>query len=208
MREIDVSCEATAPEKLTPVNSSCIAHSYFKSNPVQETCRNGKSTATISSTRQTTLDKFIGVSASNLKQRTEKGEFSNGSCDNVSYVDVTGDKNRGVSKCVDIEMSSTFVKIDPEAAETWVYPGSFLSKEISFLCGNFTMFPYFFTFYLLIFLGSCGGGWGLRASGSFWVWKVTMHDEGAIFQAYSPNYQVDNMHPAVNLLSRVMTTYI
>ncbi|XP_073052699.1 DEAD-box ATP-dependent RNA helicase FANCM isoform X1 [Primulina eburnea] len=136
VRDIDVACEATAPEKLTPVNSSSIAHSYFKSNPVQETRRKGECIATISSTRQTTLDKFIGVSASNLKQCTEKAEFSN----SVSYGDVTGDNNRGVSECEGIEMNSTFVKIDPEAAKTWVYPVNISRRDYQFAITQTALF--------------------------------------------------------------------
>ncbi|XP_073275949.1 DEAD-box ATP-dependent RNA helicase FANCM isoform X2 [Primulina huaijiensis] len=136
VRDIDVACEATAPEKLTPVNSSSVAHIYFKSNPVQETCRKGECIATISSTRQTTLDKFIGVSASNLMQSMEKAEFSN----IVSYGDVTGDNNRVVSECEDIEMSSTFVKIDPEAAKTWVYPVNISRRDYQFAITQTALF--------------------------------------------------------------------
>ncbi|KAL3643016.1 hypothetical protein CASFOL_013831 [Castilleja foliolosa] len=80
--------------------------------------------SSVSSTRQSTLDKFIGLSSGNSKKPVENSEFSNGSRRNVSNDDDIVDKNGGnVAECEYIEMLNGFVNIDPEAAKTWIYPG-------------------------------------------------------------------------------------
>ncbi|KZV33093.1 Fanconi anemia group M protein [Dorcoceras hygrometricum] len=112
VREIDVGCQATAPEKPSPEKNSSVSYHFFKSYPVQEACRKREPIPSSSSSRQTTLDKYIGVAASNLEQCAEKTAFSNG----------------------------TFVRIDPEAAKTWVYPVNISRRDYQFAITQTALF--------------------------------------------------------------------
>lgn len=134
MHEIDVACLATTAEKLTSTSTSKFFPSFsceqeMVLNPAQEMRKNGKfdfKSISVSSTRQTTLDRFIGVSSSDSRKLVEKAECSNGlQVNNRNGIGIgIDDKNSGgVADCDDIEMFNGFAKIDPEAAKSWIYPG-------------------------------------------------------------------------------------
>lgn len=126
MHEIDVACQATAAE-----NPTVVAKREMLMNPDQEMRKRGKFEVNFSSapsTRQTTLDKFIGVSSCNSRKFEEKAGFScgqrmnNGIGNNMSW-----DKNDGgVDESDDNEKLNVFVEIDAEAAKTWIYPGKYI----------------------------------------------------------------------------------
>ncbi|KAL3641437.1 hypothetical protein CASFOL_016405 [Castilleja foliolosa] len=122
VQAIDVACLANITEK----PSTSIYNPQNNLDPVREMQRKGKNDVkfnSVSSTRQSTLDKFIGISSGNSKKPVENLEFSNGSRRNVSNDDDIVDKNGGnVAECEYIEMLNGFVNIDPEAAKTWIYP--------------------------------------------------------------------------------------
>lgn len=125
MHEIDVACQATAAEKPT-----VIAKQEMVMNPDQEMRKRGRfdvNFSSSSSTRQTTLDKFIGVSRSNSMKFEEKEGFSRGQRKNNGFGNNICDKNGGgVAECEDIEKLNVFVEIDAEAAKTWIYPGKYI----------------------------------------------------------------------------------
>ncbi|GFP81410.1 fanconi anemia group m protein homolog [Phtheirospermum japonicum] len=130
VQAIDVACLANVAEK--PTTSISNFNSSFNHNPqnyldpVREMQSKGKNDvkfSSVSSTRQSTLDKFVGLSSGNSKKPMGNSEFPNGSRRNVSNDDVIVDKNGGnVAEGEYIEMLNGFVNIDPEAAKTWIYP--------------------------------------------------------------------------------------
>ncbi|KAL9173437.1 hypothetical protein ABFS82_03G114100 [Erythranthe guttata] len=131
VQEIDVACQATNAEKPTFIsNFNC--GSEIKSNPVQEVQKKRKfdsNFSSVSSTRQSTLDRFVGFSSSS-KKSVQKVEFSNGFFGNTSNSDSIGHKN--VVGCEDTEMLDEFVKIDAEAAKTWIYPVNIPRRDYQF----------------------------------------------------------------------------
>lgn len=130
VREIDVACQATNaenPPSTSTFNCSFDCNSEIDPNPVQELRRKGKFDAnftSVSSTRQSTLDSFVGFSSNYSKKSEGKAESSNGLGGNTSNGDSIGDHN--VAQCDDTEMLNGLIKIDAEAAKTWIYPGYFL----------------------------------------------------------------------------------
>ncbi|KAL7118213.1 hypothetical protein ACP275_03G121300 [Erythranthe tilingii] len=131
VQEIDVACQATNAEKPTSV-SDFNRDSEINSNPVQEVQKKKKfdsNFSSVSSTRQSTLDRFVGFSSSS-KKSVEKVEFSNGFFGNTSNGDSIGHKN--VVGCEDTEMLDEFVKIDAEAAKTWIYPVNIPRRDYQF----------------------------------------------------------------------------
>ncbi|KAI3464359.1 hypothetical protein Pfo_021022 [Paulownia fortunei] len=139
VQEIDVACRTTAAEKPTSIsnfNYSFYCNPPIDLNPVQEMHKKEKNDANInsvSSTKQSTLDRFIGFSSSYSKKSLGKAEFSNGLRGNNSNGNNTGDKNRnGVTGWEDTEMLDGFVKIDVEAAKTWIYPVNVPRRDYQF----------------------------------------------------------------------------
>ncbi|KAH6765134.1 hypothetical protein C2S51_016383 [Perilla frutescens var. frutescens] len=124
VQEIDVACQATAAEKPTAIpNKRC--NQEMVMNPDEEMRKKVKFDAnfsSISSTRQTTLDRFIGGSSSNSRKFEETARFSRGLRINNSNVSNIRENGGGVGWCEETEKLNTFVKIDPEAAKTWIYP--------------------------------------------------------------------------------------
>lgn len=116
MLEIDVACQATAADRPTAIpNLNC--KQEMGMNPDQEMRKKGKFDANLTlatSTRQTTLDKFIGVSSCNSRKFDEKAGISCGQRTSNSI---------GNNICEETEKLNEFVKIDVEAAKTWIYPG-------------------------------------------------------------------------------------
>ncbi|KAK6116697.1 hypothetical protein DH2020_049579 [Rehmannia glutinosa] len=135
VRAIDVACQATADEKSTSIsnfNSSFNCNPQNFLDPAQGVQKKGRFDA-VSSTRQTTLDKFIGVSSSISKKSVEKAELSNGlRSNNSSGNNIVYNNGGGVAECEDIEMLNGFMKIDPEAAKTWIYPVNFPGRDYQF----------------------------------------------------------------------------
>lgn len=126
MKEIDVACARTS-EKAADCNQS-------PSLKVDEALKREISSKTAtgcfpssSSTRQSTLDRFIGISSNSKVSEGLKrnpNSYSNGFCKN------SGDNAQGSKKIEeqegdDSEGNISFVKIDPVAAKTWIYPGFF-----------------------------------------------------------------------------------
>ncbi|KAL3654352.1 hypothetical protein CASFOL_004033 [Castilleja foliolosa] len=130
VQAIDVACLANITEK----PSTSIYNPQNNSDPVRKMHRKGKNDvrfSSVSSTRQSTLDKFIGLSSGNSKKPVENSEFSDGSRRNVSNDDDIVDKNGGnVAECEYIEMLNGFVNIDPEAAKTWIYPDFRMARAL------------------------------------------------------------------------------
>lgn len=98
----------------------------------------GKGNSFSSSSRQSTLDRFFtgAISNSNGLQREREENCGNGFCSNGnnSY----SDNGECEDEVRDAEGSVSFVKIDLEAAKTWVYPGNFIL--------DFPKFPHPFFF--------------------------------------------------------------
>lgn len=132
MHEIDVACLATTSEKpsISDFGSSIDCRPGVALNPIQAMQKNGKhhvNINSISSSRQSTLDIFIGVSSINEKKLLGKIELSDEVRGNTINDRQTDDRNSGDgAECEDMEVLNGFVKIDPEAAKTWIYPGPFL----------------------------------------------------------------------------------
>lgn len=139
MQEIDVACLATAAQNPTSTSKfipsfSCEQEMVY--NPAQEMRKKGNfdiKSNSVSSTRQTTLDRFIGVSSSDSRKLVGKVECSNGLQGNNRNGVGIGDKNGGgVADFEDNEMLNGFVQIDPEAAKSWIYPGYFIPLTFIF----------------------------------------------------------------------------
>lgn len=141
MHEIDVACQATAAE-----NPTGVAKREIVMNPDQEMRKRGKfevNFSSASSTRQTTLDKFIGVSSCNSRKFEEKAAFSCGQRMNNSTGNNTWDKNGGgVGGSDENEKFNVFVEIDAEAAKTWIYPGKFIISHFVFVATRSKMWYY------------------------------------------------------------------
>ncbi|XP_057793601.1 DEAD-box ATP-dependent RNA helicase FANCM isoform X2 [Salvia miltiorrhiza] len=116
VHEIDVACRATAAEMPTVVPDSNCKQEMFV-NTDQAMRKKGKFEANLSSapsTRQTTLDKFIGVSSCNSRKFEEKA--------GNSYGQLCMSNSIGNNICEETEKLNEFVSIDAEAAKTWIYP--------------------------------------------------------------------------------------
>ena len=113
MHEIDVACQATA--------AAVVPNSHRKQemfvNVDEEMRKKGKFDAIslAPSTRQTTLDRFIGASSCNSRKFEERVEISCGQQRVSSGI--------GENICRETEKVNEFVKIDAETAKTWIYPG-------------------------------------------------------------------------------------
>lgn len=129
MHEIDVACQATAAEKPTAI-PNLSSKQEMVMNPDQEMRERGKfdvNSGSVSSTRQTTLDRFVGFSSLNSRKSEEKARVSSGLCVNNSIGSNVRDKYvGGVAECEESEKLNSFVKIDLEAAKTWIYPGKLI----------------------------------------------------------------------------------
>lgn len=101
----------------------------------------GKGNSFSSSSRQSTLDRFFtgAISNSNGLQREIEENCGNVFCSNGnnSY----SDKGKGEDEVRDAEGSVSFVKIDLEAAKTWVYPGNFILDFPKISAPLFFFFP-------------------------------------------------------------------
>lgn len=133
VQEIDLACSNLPPtttvENPTSNSSKLNCNVGVASNPSTSVHKKGNLNAGFASfpstTKQSTLDRFIGNSGS--KPQEEVGVYSN-----INYND--GNGNGGVVECEGVEAPNEFVKIDPEAAKTWIYPGCFcFSKQFHFL---------------------------------------------------------------------------
>ncbi|KAL1542826.1 hypothetical protein AAHA92_19865 [Salvia divinorum] len=113
VHEIDVACQATAAT-VVPTNSYCKQDIF--GNVDEEMRKKGKFDAISSapSTRQTTLDRFMGAPSCNSRKFEEKAEISCGQQRMGGSI--------GESICQETEKLNEFVKIDAEAAKTWIYP--------------------------------------------------------------------------------------
>lgn len=127
MREIDVACARTATSSsanFTNINNNC------KNQKFEETHK--KLLSDSINSRQSTLDKFIGFASRNSngpqKDNYSKSKFVNNNNNYRSIISDDGGEEKGPAEN---EWENVgFVKIDPEAAKTWIYPGLFFS----FLC--------------------------------------------------------------------------
>ncbi|KAL0326353.1 UNVERIFIED_CONTAM: DEAD-box ATP-dependent RNA helicase FANCM [Sesamum radiatum] len=135
-QEIDVACQATAAEKPTSISN---ISSNLKCNlecPPQEMRKKGKIDVnfnSLSSTRQSTLDRFIGVSSSNSGKFMGKVEFSKPVDGNNGNSNIIDDKDDGSgAEFEDVEMLNGFVKIDTGAAKTWIYPVNVPRRDYQF----------------------------------------------------------------------------
>ncbi|KAL2231862.1 UNVERIFIED_CONTAM: DEAD-box ATP-dependent RNA helicase FANCM [Sesamum indicum] len=135
-QEIDVACQATAAEKPTSISN---IRSNLKCNleyPPQEMRKKGKIDVnfnSLSSTRQSTLDRFIGVSSSNSDKFMGKVEFSEPVDGNISNSNIIDDKGDGTgADFEDVEMLNGFIKIDTDAAKTWIYPVNVPRRDYQF----------------------------------------------------------------------------
>ncbi|KAL0351339.1 UNVERIFIED_CONTAM: DEAD-box ATP-dependent RNA helicase FANCM [Sesamum calycinum] len=135
-QEIDVACQATAAEKPTSISN---ISSNLKCNleyPPQEMRKKGKIDVnfnSLSSTRQSTLDRFIGVSSSNSGKFMGKVEFSKPVDGNNGNNNIIDDKDDGSgAEFEDVEMLNGFVKIDTGAAKTWIYPVNVPRRDYQF----------------------------------------------------------------------------
>ncbi|KAL2520154.1 DEAD/DEAH box RNA helicase family protein [Forsythia ovata] len=147
VREIDVACQNTANG--TSTNKSTISNSKFEfdsnaninSSPVQEIPKEGKptwkfSSSSSSSTRQSTLDKFIGIVSNN----SNKSDFQDRFGKNNSNANNNGDDMKGVAECSGIEMLNGCIQIDPEAAKTWIYPVNIPRRDYQFTITRTALF--------------------------------------------------------------------
>ncbi|XP_042062897.1 DEAD-box ATP-dependent RNA helicase FANCM [Salvia splendens] len=112
VHEIDVACQAAAATAVP--NSYCKQEMFV--NVDEEMRKTGKFDAISSapSTRQTTLDRFIGAPSFNSRKFEERVEISRGQQCMSSSI--------GENICQESEKLNEFVKIDAEAAKTWIYP--------------------------------------------------------------------------------------
>ncbi|CAA0809880.1 DEAD/DEAH box RNA helicase family protein [Striga hermonthica] len=141
VKEIDKACEAVAAGKL-PASISNLSSNFNCNHP--ENCSGpsgelqikGKIDAnysSLSSTRQSTLDNFIGVSSGNSKKFFGKVESSNGLArENGSGGYAVCENGGGVAECEYAEMVNRCVAIDPEAAKTWIYPVNIPRRDYQF----------------------------------------------------------------------------
>lgn len=106
MKEIDGALEATAISNRP--SSSHFASTSHSNRQIKETHK--YPFASSSSSRQSTLDKFIQNSTKNAEKSSREQENRNG----------FGEKNRNEVE----SYGPSYVKIDPEAAKTWIFPGS------------------------------------------------------------------------------------
>ncbi|KAL0437937.1 UNVERIFIED_CONTAM: DEAD-box ATP-dependent RNA helicase FANCM [Sesamum latifolium] len=135
-QEIDVACLATAAEKPTSISN---ISSNLKCNleyPPQQMRKKGKIDVnfnSLSSTRQSTLDRFIGVSSSNSEKFMGKVEFSKPVDGNNGNNNIIDDKDDGTgAEFEDVEMLNGFIKIDTDAAKTWIYPVNVPRRDYQF----------------------------------------------------------------------------
>ncbi|GER37833.1 ATP-dependent DNA helicase MPH1 [Striga asiatica] len=141
VKEIDKACEAVAagklPASVSNLNSNFNCnHPQNCSGPSEELQRKGKidvNYSSLSSTRQSTLDNFIGVSSGNSKKFLGKVESSNGLArNNGSGGYAVCENGGGVAECEYAEMVNRCVAIDPEAAKTWIYPVNIPRRDYQF----------------------------------------------------------------------------
>ncbi|KAL6492806.1 hypothetical protein OROGR_032565 [Orobanche gracilis] len=147
---IDVACcQAIAAEKpptsISNFNSSSNNRNpqdYYL-DPVREGQKRGNfdlKHGSFSSTRQSTLDKFIGVSSGNSKKPVGKVEVSKGvSQNNCNYAeDIVHRNGKGVAECEYNENGC--VKIDHEAAKSWIYPVNIPLRDYQFAITRTALF--------------------------------------------------------------------
>ncbi|KAL6525255.1 hypothetical protein OROMI_030848 [Orobanche minor] len=147
---IDVACcQAIAagkpPTTISNFNSSSNkrnAQDYYL-DPVREGQKRGNfdlKHGSFSSTRQSTLDKFIGISSGNSKKPVGKVEFSKGeSRNNSNYGEDIVDRNG--SRVAECEYNENgFVNIDPEAAKSWIYPVNIPLRDYQFAITRTALF--------------------------------------------------------------------
>ncbi|XP_051139283.1 DEAD-box ATP-dependent RNA helicase FANCM [Andrographis paniculata] len=137
VQEIDVACQATNAEGPSTSNSdfSLKRDSGKVMNSVQEMQQKGDFRAhcsSVSLARQSTLDRFIGVAPGNSKKSVGKAECSYQVRGNNGDGNVFGDNNANGSGYGDIEMINGVVRIDPEAAKTWIYPANVPHRDYQF----------------------------------------------------------------------------
>ena len=149
VREIEVACAQTTPSSTNYCANNgsnhvinCKIPTYTSSNPrIQETHKNSVPNQSnfayfASSSRQLTLDRFIGIVPrnSNGHQREKhcngflKNKNNNFNSNCQINVGNSGEGQKGQAE--DEEENVGFVKIDPEAAKTWIYPGFFLVEYL------------------------------------------------------------------------------
>lgn len=145
MKEIDVACARTAAP--SNCHSNSISSSKVEATGIREVSSKkatGFSSSSSSSSRQSTLDRFIGIARNSINNKNESEKrkpnfYSNGVCE-TSGNNVGNSNKREEEEEDDTEGKISFIKIDPVAAKTWIYPGSFFLLT----------FSYFLSFLLLL----------------------------------------------------------
>ncbi|KAK4341008.1 hypothetical protein RND71_039509 [Anisodus tanguticus] len=106
VKEIDGALEATAISN-RPSSSSNFASTSNSNHQIKETHK-----YPFASSRQSTLDKFIQNSTKNAEKSSRNG---------------FGEKNENDESC-----GPSYVKIDPDAAKTWIFPVNFDRRDYQF----------------------------------------------------------------------------
>lgn len=127
MKEIDVACARTSEK-----TADCSQNQSLKVDEAHKReIFSRRATGFFppsSSTRQSTLDRFIGISSnSNVSEGLKRNHnsYSNGFCKN-SGDNVHRSNENEEQEGDDSEGNISSVKIDPVATKTWIYPGFFL----------------------------------------------------------------------------------
>lgn len=122
VNEIDVACARTSVRADCNQNPSLKVDEAHKRDIFSKRATGFFNSS--SSTRQSTLDRFIGISSnSNVSEGVKRNpySYSEGFCKNSGDNAQTSNKSEE-QEGDDTEGNISFVKIDPVTAKTWIYP--------------------------------------------------------------------------------------